>query len=268
MQNAPDAFPDDLEDNLAEAPRVLKPGRLTRTLSTEKELSETTKSVDTGPPSPLVGKVVWRESIARSSSGGPGSPAPRTGSIPTRVQSSTPETGQYDSVAATEKAARKPTRIMTKQKKDGNSSPMGGKGNDSPMGKGHYSSPSPGSRRDESSPADVGGDSKSASGGTEKTFDSPISTNGTSTLHKTLYLEDVPEDWMTAREAGNGDTSLQAEDGGADGNSSKEDAANVVEVEGGKDEVRQKREGGKKLGWGDHKPPPLNYRPWYSVFIW
>jgi hypothetical protein len=24
----------------------------------------------------------------------------------------------------------------------------------------------------------------------------------------------------------------------------------------------------KSLGWGDKKAPPLNYKPWYSVFIW
>ena len=33
-------------------------------------------------------------------------------------------------------------------------------------------------------------------------------------------------------------------------------------------EVRKRREGGKKLGWGDKKPPPLNYKPWYSIFTW
>jgi len=26
--------------------------------------------------------------------------------------------------------------------------------------------------------------------------------------------------------------------------------------------------GAKSLGWGDKKPPPLNYRPWYSIWSW
>ena len=39
------------------------------------------------------------------------------------------------------------------------------------------------------------------------------------------------------------------------------DAATVNE--GRKRDARR-----KSLGWGDKKPPPLNYRPWYSVFLW
>ena len=31
---------------------------------------------------------------------------------------------------------------------------------------------------------------------------------------------------------------------------------------------RKRKEGGKSLGWGDKKAPPLNYRPWYSIFSW
>ena len=33
-------------------------------------------------------------------------------------------------------------------------------------------------------------------------------------------------------------------------------------------EGRKRRSTGKSLGWGDKKAPPLNYKPWYSVFIW
>ena len=32
---------------------------------------------------------------------------------------------------------------------------------------------------------------------------------------------------------------------------------------------RKKRtERKKSLGWGDNKPPPLQYKPWYRVFTW
>ncbi len=33
-------------------------------------------------------------------------------------------------------------------------------------------------------------------------------------------------------------------------------------------EFTRRRTGAKSLGWGDKKPPPLNYRPWYSIWSW
>lgn len=31
---------------------------------------------------------------------------------------------------------------------------------------------------------------------------------------------------------------------------------------------RRRSSGAKSLGWGDKKPPPLSYRPWYSIWSW
>jgi len=39
----------------------------------------------------------------------------------------------------------------------------------------------------------------------------------------------------------------------------------VTDTKGG-DAVRKRKEGGKKLGWGDKKAPPLGFKPWYQLW--
>ena len=55
---------------------------------------------------------------------------------------------------------------------------------------------------------------------------------------------------------------------GKNGSDSAENGDNSSKSSEGTVGSRKRREGGKNLGWGDKKPPPLNYRPWYSVFSW
>jgi hypothetical protein len=52
------------------------------------------------------------------------------------------------------------------------------------------------------------------------------------------------------------------------GSNSTENGDSGVKSAEGAVGSRKRKEGGKSLGWGDKKPPPLNYRPWYSIFSW
>jgi len=86
-----------------------------------------------------------------------------------------------------------------------------------------------------------------------------------------LMTEDTQEatvaqvdETTVTRDAGlEGDESFHSNDSGGDEIIAGDMFA--TDTKGG-DAVRKRKEGGKKLGWGDKKAPPLGFKPWYQLW--
>ena len=225
-------------------------GLLKRTLSNPNALQADEKTDNA--PSPSRGLTAGLFSLSRTKSNEPSSAARPSGSVPaaratsglmSRTGSnSSSENGLYDSGTAIEKAVRKPTRVMANKdrtpKKESNLGSMVTLG--------------AGERKQSSIQAPEGTIQDELGGlqGPDERAPPDLSSNAS----QDHSLQDVSAEGEGAEVI----VDVRTDDRTGQG---------VENVASGS-EVRKRREGGKKLGWGDKKPPPLNYKPWYSIFTW
>lgn len=250
--------PGNLKRNVSNEEFVESPGSLKRTISNEEAQVDVHDVNSEMLPTPLRNRGVGRASSGLSRpietfSGTKSSP----GMVPTRTPSQAPQclpsvsvrSESHEQHPTTDKPVRKATRVVPagtrlSTKKDGGYSPL---------------------------PATV----------------SASSLTRSSSTANDLHLEDAEEDnkpfarltdkkqIKMADTDKEHDTVLQRDDSfhgtSSSGNSTASESASTsasatAGSEGG--EGGHTRKARKSLGWGDKRAPSLNYKPWYSVFIW